>query len=86
MTSGTADINGGPLTKGNRGPRRERTFAEPDDARRIVAWWHQGLSAPQIAARLGVSPGTVWSRLALLRIMGYDLPKRNPQDTRRGRR
>ena len=50
--------------------------AEPVHARaeRIVAWWAEGLSLIQIAARLGWSVGHLGGEIHRLRAKGYNLP------------
>lgn len=44
----------------------------------IAAGWHAGLTGPQIAARLGVQPSTVFGHVCKMRRAGWDLPYRNP--------
>jgi DNA-binding Lrp family transcriptional regulator len=48
----------------------------PDEEAEFIAWWREGLSLKDIAARLGIPPGTVSSRAAALRRQGVALDKR----------
>jgi DNA-directed RNA polymerase specialized sigma24 family protein len=48
----------------------------PAEEAEFIGWWREGLSLKDIAARLGIPPGTVSSRAAALRRQGVALDKR----------
>jgi len=48
----------------------------PPEEAEFIRWWREGLSLKDIAARLGIPPGTVSSRAAALRRQGVALDKR----------
>jgi hypothetical protein len=48
----------------------------PAEEAEFIGWWREGLSLKDIAARLGIPPGTVSSRAAALRCQGVALDKR----------
>lgn len=63
--------------------RDERREPRVERAYQIEAWWAEGLSLYEIAAKLGWTRGTTGGEISRLRDEGFDLPHRYAMDGKR---